>query len=122
LSNQVDRIARIINLVCVQFFEGKVGYCTSEVIEAFSTCGFSLMENTNIRFDWEGTESSSVFITDNDFINIKLEELRDLDSARMKKNNKTWNPETIQRVQHLQSDLGAFWSLHKEMILTRIPG
>jgi len=116
LSNQVERIAMIINHICDRFFEGKVGYTSAEIIEAFSICGFSLMDNSNIQFNWEGFQSASVFISDNDFLNIKVEEIRDLDSARMERNNKTWNAETIERVTNLRSDLGVFWFLHKGLI------
>lgn len=103
-NNQIEKIVDVMNKVSKKHFSGKIDFEIDTVLDSFVDSGFTV-----VKSDFYTTTVGGTGRANNEHVNIKAQEMRDLKMTLYDTFPEKYSEETIQRLNQLKTKLKVFW-------------
>lgn len=104
-----------INKISRNKFDKKLVFSEEEIIDAFISNDYIVMNNFGREMDWEKYKNGTL-LPESYFINVKSAQLKRLVSTNVKVPKDNWKPETVLEVENLKVSLSEFWESNKHIL------
>ncbi len=114
-NNSAYRISKTINDTFKNHFGKKELFSVKEICKAFEKNGYLLSEFGKNEFTWEKFHANHVTIYIDKFINIKVQNNKDLGNT-WKEHKSSYKQETIDKIDNRKLELFKFWDDNKHLL------